>query len=195
MWQVSGYGKVGVVESEQFNNQSKSEEHPAEISERFKALMPALESYAFSILADYHAACDVVQETLFLVWQKRPDLIGEDLRAYCFRTVWFKCLAQQRDHGREPVVYFSHKAMQRISHAAEDVAEQHEQRMHALETCLKSLEPKELDLLKLRYESQHTLKAIAGKSERKASRLRKSLSRLRLRLRHCIETTLASQKQ
>ncbi len=47
------------------------------IEEHYKAIAPKLTSYLVGAGMDYHAACDIVQETFLRLWKKRDELLED----------------------------------------------------------------------------------------------------------------------
>ena len=47
------------------------------IEEHYNAIAPKLTSYLVGVGTDYHAACDIVQETFLRLWKKRDELMDD----------------------------------------------------------------------------------------------------------------------
>ena len=47
------------------------------IEELYNAIAPKLTSYLVAAGTDYHAACDIVQETFLRLWKKRDELLDD----------------------------------------------------------------------------------------------------------------------
>ena len=47
------------------------------IEEYYNAIAPKLTSYLVGVGTDYHAACDIVQETFLRLWKKRDELMDD----------------------------------------------------------------------------------------------------------------------
>ena len=47
------------------------------IEELYNAIAPKLTSYLVAAGTDYHAACDIVQETFLRLWKKRDELLED----------------------------------------------------------------------------------------------------------------------
>ena len=47
------------------------------IEEHYNAIAPKLTSYLVGAGTDYHAACDIVQETFLRLWKKRDELLDD----------------------------------------------------------------------------------------------------------------------
>ncbi|MCW1884617.1 sigma-70 family RNA polymerase sigma factor [Luteolibacter flavescens] len=156
------------------------------------ALRVPLRGYVMSILP-HHAACDdVVQETSVFLWERRDERDDDtNLKAWAFKVAWFKAMAWRRDQQREKTVSFSEDTLHEISTAAESLSEDATERLHALRSCLSRLSPEEVKLLRLRYVDGGSLTSHAHEQQMKPARVQKTISRLRLALRHCIETKLS----
>ena len=149
-------------------------------------------SYVFSILPHHGACDDVVQETCLFLWQRRDECAKEtNFKAWAFRVAWFKAMAYRRDHQRENIVNFSESCLHQIAEAAETLADDTHERLVALRHCLSSLTPDQIRLLRLKYVDQGSLTDYARSIQQQPSRVQKTLSRLRLALRQCIESKLS----
>lgn len=162
------------------------------ISADLGALRSQLKAYVYSILP-HHAACDdVVQETCLFIWESRAECREDtNMKAWAFKVAWFKALAYRRDMQREKVVYFSEDVLHDIAGAAEETSNEVDARMLALRACLAKLPPDELKLLKLKYIERGSLTDHARKEGWKPNRVQKTLSRLRIVLRSCVESKLS----
>lgn len=158
-----------------------------------EALRPALRGYVLSIFPHPHLCEDIVQETMLFAWERRREFKPDtNLKAWIFKTAYFKTLAQRRDAQRDKLVTFSEDVLQKIAGAAEERASENDRRLSALQGCLSTLKPQDFALLKLKYLDRGSLTAQAREQNMAPNRLQKALSRLRLALRHCIEEKLAA---
>ncbi|MCW1922848.1 sigma-70 family RNA polymerase sigma factor [Luteolibacter arcticus] len=156
------------------------------------SLRSALRGYVMSILPHHSACDDVVQETSVFLWERRHERDDTtNLKAWAFKVAWFKAMAWRRDRQREKTVNFSEDTLHEIAAAAESVAEDAAERLQALRSCLSRLAPEDVRLLQLRYVESGSLAGHAREQRMKPSRVQKTISRLRLALRHCIETKLS----
>ena len=163
-----------------------------DLADRIAELRPALRGYVLSLLPHYGACDDVVQETCVFLWERREECgEGTNLRAWAFRVAWFKVMAHRRDRVREKTVIFSEDILHEVAEAAEMLADEAQDRLDALRKCLAGLSPAEIRLLQLKYVEGRSLTDYAMVLGQQPSRIQKTLSRLRLALRHCIETKLA----
>ena len=70
------------------------------IEEHYNAIAPKLTSYLVGVGADYHAACDIVQETFLRLWKKRDELLDDpaQVSGYVYtiaRHLWTDRLRKQ----------------------------------------------------------------------------------------------------
>jgi RNA polymerase sigma-70 factor (ECF subfamily) len=158
------------------------------------AVRLSVQAYAFSLLADHAASDEVAQDVCLFLWEHRAERRSEsDLKAWAFGVARFKALAWRRDQVRRKTVHFSDDILQQIETGAAEVCINLEERLAALRGCLSRVGPEDLRLLQLKYVARTSFTAQARRSGLPPNRLQKAISRLRLALRHCIETTLARQ--
>lgn len=158
---------------------------------QIEELRPALKGYVLSLLPDRDACEDVVQETCLFLWDRRGEFEpGSNFRAWAFKAAWFKVLTHRREMQRRKLVSFSEDVLERISRASEQFAESADQRLAALSQCVASLPLESQQLLRLRYLDRVSLTAHAKELGVKPNQIQKSLSRIRIALRQCIENRL-----
>ncbi|MCW1916368.1 sigma-70 family RNA polymerase sigma factor [Luteolibacter sp. GHJ8] len=158
---------------------------------QIEVLRPALKGYVLSLLPDRDACEDVVQETCLFLWDRRGEFEpGSNFRAWAFKAAWFKVLTHRREMQRRKLVSFSEDVLERISRASEQFSEGADQRLAALSQCVASLPRESQQLLRLRYLDRVSLTAHAKELGVKPNQIQKSLSRLRIALRQCIENRL-----
>lgn len=157
------------------------------------SIRPALLAYVTTLVPQAREeAEDVVQSTCVILWEKRGEFQpGTDFKAWAFRTAYFQALALRRDLGRSKVAVFSDEMLQRLAAASEAAVETSDRRMEALRACMNALSPEDKRLVALKYATDMPLADHARRIGVPPARLQKSLSRLRIVLRHCIEKRLA----
>lgn len=160
---------------------------------RIEELRPALMSYVLSLLPDRDACDDVVQETCLFLWNRRSEFEpGTNFKAWAFKAAWFKVLTHRREMQRRKLVSFSDDVLERISKAAEQFAEDVDHRLTALRECVSDLPSDSQRLLQLKYLDRQSLTDHAKKVGVKPNQIQKTLSRIRIALRHCVETRISS---
>lgn len=162
-----------------------------EYARALESLRIDLRGYVRSLLIDKDATDDVLQEVFVFLWERRHEF-SEKLRPSAFRVAWFKALAYRRDRQREHLVHFSEEGLRRVAGAAEDIASTSSDRLDALRQCMGELASRELELLDLKYLKRQSLAGYARRHGQSPNSAQKALSRVRLALRKCIESKLAS---
>lgn len=167
-------------------------DHPEDVAEWIATVRPALLSYVTSLVPQARQeAEDVVQAACIILWEKREEFQpGSDFKAWAFRTAYFQALALRRDLSRNKVAVFSDQMLQRVAGASEAAAETADRRVDALRACLDALSPEDKRLVALKYANKEPLADHARRIGVPPSRLQKSLSRLRIVLRHCVQKRL-----
>ena len=102
-------------------------------------------------------------------------------------------LVTRRRHARNRLCYQA-DVLDRISDAYEQLAPELEARARALHECLRSVQGRASELLRLRYEESLKPAAIAARLGLVVVAVRVMLSRTRAALRECIERKLKLQK-
>lgn len=162
-----------------------------QFSERIAAITPALRGYLLSLLLRHDAVEDAFQETLLFLWEKRATFDpATNFRAWAFKTAYFKALAKRRDLQREKAVCYPEEMLQTIAIEAEAKADEADPRMTALQTCLQDVAPADRTLLQMKYLGRGTVTTFAKSQQASPNKFHKALSRLRLRLKNCIEKRL-----
>jgi len=159
---------------------------------RITALMGPLRGYIASMLGTVDGVDDVLQETNFFLWDRRGDYeVGTSFKAWAYRVAYFKTLAARRDRMREGRHVFSEEFIERIAQKTEEI-DDHGDRLGALQQCLEKLRVQDRRLLRLKYVDQKSLTDYSKVMRVSAASVHKTISRLRLALRHCIEKEMRS---
>ncbi len=156
-----------------------------------EALRPAVRAYVLTMFPHPHQCEDIVQETMIFAWERRMEFtLGTSLKAWLFKTAYFKTLAQRRDAIREKTVTLSESMLQTLAEAAEDHLATTDNRMRAMDHCLGGLNDSQIELLRHKYLERGSLSELARRQKVDENRLQKAISRIRLALRHCIEKNI-----
>jgi RNA polymerase sigma-70 factor (ECF subfamily) len=151
--------------------------------------------YAFvrSMVLTPMDAEDIVQETNIALWSNmRRFRPGTNFYAYATRIAYHKVVDHARRQKRHQRVIIDSELAERLAHAVGAAAgDKPERRFVALEECLDKLPPEERSLTEQRYQHGITVRQIARQSECSESALQNQFSRIRHKLRQCVEATLA----
>ena len=151
-----------------------------------------LQAYLVSLTTDAHLAEDMLQEVwlAFSASSERGEVI-ENLPAWCRGVAKNLCMKHWRDKGRRPQ-HCSAEVLELVDRAFEeqDAAEERRERQSALVACLEALPQHAQDLLKQKYDENLSFAEMAKLSNKKESSLMVTVSRLRKKLRQCINAKL-----
>ncbi|MCW1924324.1 sigma-70 family RNA polymerase sigma factor [Luteolibacter arcticus] len=171
---------------------------PSSPAAEFDALLadaqPRLKGYVASLLGAWSDVDDLVQETNLVLLHKRDEFVaGTNFIAWAFRVAFFKATSWRRIRQREGRVMLGETAFQMVAAHAEVRFGQGDPLVDALEDCLKGLSPEERRLVTEKYVERRSLAQQATRLECSANSLHKSISRIRLVLRLCINRKLSRQ--
>ena len=155
----------------------------------------ALVAYAYALLRDHALAEDAVQSAYVVITRKADSFSADkSVIAWCRGVVRLEVLQLLRKTGRElateDVLLYDSVAdsFEQVQTPSQQV-ERGERRSH-LEWCLKKLPERSRELVAGRYVEELGLPGLAGRMKMSEAAVRKSLYRIRLTLRHCIENEL-----
>lgn len=155
----------------------------------------ALVAYAYALLRDYALAEDAVQSAYIVITRKADTFsAGKSAIAWCRGIVRLEVLQLLRKTGREiatedALLYDSvADSFEQVQTPAQQ-AERGERRAR-LETCLNKLPQRSRELIAGRYVEELSLSGLAERRRMSEAAVRKSLYRIRLALRHCLENEL-----
>lgn len=176
------------------NSNPMDSSNPLQTTE-FDALLidiqPRLRAYLSTLLGSWTAVDDIAQEVNMVLIQKRESFREDgNFVAWAFRVAYFKATTWRRDMQREGRVMFSETFFQHAASIAEAHFTETTGVHDALGRCLEKLPPDERKLLHLKYVDRVCLTKHAESGGRKANALHKTISRVRLALRQCIQRQL-----
>ena len=138
-------------------------------------------------------AADILQETCVVMWRKFSEFEpGSDFGAWSLRVARFQVMSyysrQQRARAR-----FSDETIDRLE--AQLAQPQWDAPAHAeaLDHCLGKLKPRELELIRLRYEGNASVAEIAGSKGATVHAIYKALNRIHLALFNCIRMQIRKE--
>lgn len=153
-----------------------------------------LYGYVHALLADSHAAQDVLQETNVVLWRKFDEFTeGTSFLAWARRVALFQIKAHRRDMSRERLL-FDDALLDVIAQDAEARGPLVTARSEALEVCLAKLGEEQRELVTQRYgEAGASLREIAQRTGKSLAAVTMALSRIRHALVECVERESARE--
>ncbi len=159
--------------------------HPS-FAELIASHQPRLVGYIRTMIADEHAAKDILQDTNMALLRKKADFEpGTNFTAWAFRIAYFEVLSWRRNKGREKV-QFSSELVEALAESGEQMAKNYDTRLEALKSCLSKLPDRQKAIVQRRYLSGESVQTIAESMGFKANAGSQLLHRARQNLFQCI---------
>lgn len=152
-----------------------------------------IRAFLGSVVRDMPAREDLFQEVALTLWQQFDRFDRQRSFAAWARGIAAKKLLERYNRARRTPVPFSPEAIQVLAEAAERSESSPALRLEALAHCLERVPEKSRRLLALRYTEGKPLEAIAPQLRTTAAAVYQALSRLRRRLRDCMERWWATE--
>lgn len=151
---------------------------------------PVVSAYLASMLPDYHARQEVLQNTAVVLVRKFADY--DEARPFAAWAIGVARLEllKHRAKASEKRVLFSEPVLAAAAERFAETADRQGPTEEALELCLGQLTERSRKLLKLRYTADLATEQIAERVGAKHSAVRVALHRVRKTLRDCIDQRL-----
>lgn len=157
----------------------------------FVAAQPALFGFLISLVHDVHAADDLLQTLAERMWKRFGDY--DESRPFVAWGMGFaRILAMEwRRAQRRLPLSLDDETLELLAEQAADRAFRHDERLEALQHCLKRLTDRQRAALRLRYQEAVPVAGIARSWNRSQVAVYKTLKHVHRTLLDCIEQTLA----
>ncbi|MEX0642693.1 MAG: sigma-70 family RNA polymerase sigma factor [Pirellulales bacterium] len=147
-------------------------------------------AFVLSLLGNLDDTNEVIQETCVRLWEQFDTFNPEgDFGAWACSIAYYQVLSM-RKRLRTSKLEFGDAYYKAIADEVSALSKEIDSRQIALHECLKKLDPRHRELLRLCYSGDHSVKAIAHRLGRSLTATYSSLFRIRRMLRECIESTL-----
>lgn len=157
-----------------------------------------LTSYAWYITGDFQASEDLFQDLVV-----KALTSNEAFRDFAHLRHWSKTVVRNaalnlmRDRGRHPVLLMEEKVLDALArdwHSMEEKErEAYRVPLEALSRCVKRLNPRNQELVQLRYCQGLSSGEIANHLKRKVETVYRAIARLHSKLRDCVSNQLAQE--
>lgn len=153
---------------------------------------PRLAGYIRSLVADEHAAKDILQETNVTLLKKARDFTpGTNFTAWSFRIAYFEVLSWRRRRGRDRI-HFGDDLVESLAEAAEEASPGYDERLEALRHCIGELPDRQREVIERRYLNAESVQGIAEDLGFKPNAASQLLFRARTNLLKCVNRALPS---
>ncbi len=153
---------------------------------------PALRAFARSILPDWNAVDDALQEASVTMWAKLSQLRDQEgFLPWAKVILRFKCLSMISAMRRDRRV-LSNDMLNLIADEAEAADATHVVDVrHALSVCMKQFSTSHQQLLLAPYDGDGAVKQLAENAGKSANAFYKLLGRLREKITQCVHRKLS----
>lgn len=150
-----------------------------------------LRVFARTLLPNWSAVDDVLQEASVVMWRKLDQLKKEEEFYFWARSiVRFEALRARRDAVRDRLVLSEETLELLANEAMPTTADDLEQERAALKCCLRKLTDEQRELVFAASMRDGSVKDLAEATSRTANSLYKLVGRLRAALRECVQREL-----
>ena len=163
--------------------------------ELFTAYEARLRGYILSLVPRWSDAEEISQRCSFLLWKKFDQFeVGTNFYAWACKIARLEVKDFRKRSARERVI-FSDDFVDAVADRAIEMEEEFPERTKALQKCIEQLPPKQRELLRLRYDEQRTVVAVAKFINKPIEGVYKSLTRIRQALHFCIDARLQAGEE
>lgn len=179
-------------------NENENEEQTADFrtdrSELFLRLLNEhernLSIYVHSLISDWAAAQDVLQETRVTLWKEFSKFErGTNFAAWARTVAFYQILTHRKKVKRSPLS-LSDEFLHSISDAINEDPEKWDKRSEALRHCVAKLPIPHRRLIALRYYEDLPIERVSKKVGRTVAAVYRALSRIRKSLENCVTETM-----
>jgi RNA polymerase sigma-70 factor (ECF subfamily) len=151
--------------------------------------------YAFilGMVPNHQDADDLFQETVLVMWSKFDGFTrGSSFSAWGTTIAKYQVLSVRKRFSRRSL-QFSDAARERLQAEAAQFVEHMDGRMYALRDCVAKLSQRDYELIRLRYEDEVAIRAIADRMGRSVQSVYKKIARIHDALLRCIRRALSEE--
>lgn len=163
-----------------------------ELSDDFSALLtesqPRIYGFIFKRVASHDLAKEILQDTNLVICKKADNYQpGTNFIAWVFRIAHFQILSHRQKANSRPIL--SDQTIDLLSEESKE--EVFDDKISALNSCLKNLSEDNRKLIMKRYSGQFSVQQYAQESGKRENAVSKVLHKIRHSLSKCIRLKLA----
>ena len=152
-----------------------------------------LYGYIYTLVPNAADSDDLLQETNLVLWKKNLEYqLGTNFTAWAYRIAFLNVKNFIKTKGRSRI-YFNEELLAQLSDLHFDRTNVHSIYSMLLIHCLGKLSSASQQLLKLRYDGNHSIQEVAKQLGRPVGSIYNSLSHIRLKLWECIQYALREE--
>ena len=163
-------------------------QHPHQFVQEFARHHERLFAYVFSLLPNRFDAEDVFQRASVTLWQKFDQYEpGTNFLSWACTVAFYEVRNFLRVSGRSRL-RFSDDLLSSMAEERTRSLERRDDRLDALDDCLKRLESAERELLDRAYRDESRIKDLAQRDGRAVQTLYNRLNQIRRKLMECVDS-------
>ena len=151
----------------------------------------ALGGYVGALVQSSADADDILQQTKLVMWREFGSFeLGTNFLAWARKIAFHQILTYRRTKKKEHLP-LEEDVLEALHHEVSRLADTHDDRREALQTCLHKLPTEHRQLVLLRYYEDLDVDQVAERIRSTAGAVYRALSRVRYTLLECVEKELA----
>jgi RNA polymerase sigma-70 factor (ECF subfamily) len=151
--------------------------------------------YAFilGMVPNHQDAEDLFQQTVLVMWSKFDSFNrGTSFTAWGITIAKYQILSVRKQYSRTEK-QFSQAALELLQNESDYFLEQIDSWMAALRECVRKLNQRDYELIRMRYEDEIAMASIAARIGRTVQSVYKRIARIHDALLRCVRRTLAME--
>lgn len=152
--------------------------------------------YAFilGMVPNHEDVEDLFQETVLVMWSKFDGFTrGTSFTAWGIAIAKYQILGVRKRFSRRNL-QFSQAALELLQKDSDYFIEQIDSRMQALRGCIRKLNQRDFELIRMRYEDEIAVKTIAERLGRSVQSVYKRMAHIHDVLVQCVRRTISREE-
>ncbi len=176
-------------------NQGNCDQQYSEFMHLYLAHERKIRGYVLCLVSNWADADDILQDVATVMWKKYTTCeSSQHFLNWALRIAHFEVLNYlKKKKTRLPA--YSLPVLEALEAKAARALQKEDRRSEALQACITRLMQRDQELVRLRYELDTTVRAVAESVGRSIDGVYKSLNRIHLHLMHCIRQRLAQEQR
>ncbi|MEP4077999.1 sigma-70 family RNA polymerase sigma factor [Haloferula sp.] len=173
----------------------KNDSDEAEFIRELTKHQTAVGAFLRSMLPVHADIDSLLQEVNVTLWEKKDSFkLGSNFKAWAFQTAKFHALNEHRRLKRDRLTVLDDAVLEVLAEADDFDDETMSARRRALDVCFTKLNPRELELVKVRYTKSLSIEEYSRQHRKNSGTIRATLRRVRAKLRECINHQLGENE-
>jgi len=151
-------------------------------------------AYILGMVPNHQDADDLFQETVLVMWSKFDSFTRDTgFAAWGITVARYQILSARKRYSMRSQ-QFSQAALDLLEAESPHFIEQIDSWMEALRKCVRKLNQRDYDLIRMRYENEVAIKVIAERVGRSVQSVYKRIAHIHDALMKCIRRTISGQE-